>query len=162
MVRYACGPASGGTTPRRTPSSWPVGWTYVRCTSTCGVWAYESKKPGRSSTSSLKSISMRDTWVFKFRIEADFRLPHVSRSEPRDRGGDHHCRAAGSWPSPWPCRRAKLIGHRGRVLRGRIGPSGPCGSARRRIGRWDRDSVRGTRGALVRGMQMTYAGFSGR
>jgi len=62
MVRYACGPTGGGTTPRRTPSSWPVGSTYVRCTSTCGVWTYESKKPGRSSTSSPKTVPTRDTW----------------------------------------------------------------------------------------------------
>jgi len=52
---------------------------------TCGVWAYESKKPGRSSTSSLQSISMWDTRVFKFRFVANFRCPPVSRSEPRGR-----------------------------------------------------------------------------
>jgi len=50
--RYACGPAGGGITQRRTPSSWPAGLTCVTCTSTCGVWAYESNTPGRSSTSS--------------------------------------------------------------------------------------------------------------
>jgi len=55
-ARCACGPADGGSTPKRTPSSWPVGSTYVRCTKTCGVWAYKSKKRGRSSTSVLKSI----------------------------------------------------------------------------------------------------------
>jgi len=48
--RYACGPAGGGITQRRTPSSWPAGLTYATCTSTCGMWA--SKKPGPSSTSS--------------------------------------------------------------------------------------------------------------
>jgi len=63
MGRYACGPAGGNTTPRRTLSSWPVYLTYVRCTSTCDVWAYESKKPSRSSTSSPRTMSMRDTWV---------------------------------------------------------------------------------------------------
>jgi len=62
MARYACGPAGVGTIPKRTPSSWPVGSSYVRCTSTCGVLAYESKKRGRSSTFSPKTIPMRDTW----------------------------------------------------------------------------------------------------
>ena len=66
MVRYACGPAGGGNTPRRTPSSWPVHWTDVRCTSIFGVWAYEFKKPGRSSTSSVKAIPTWDTWFSSF------------------------------------------------------------------------------------------------
>ena len=38
--------------------------------------------------------------VFKSRIVTDFRSPHVFRSEPRGRGGDHHCRTAGSLPPP--------------------------------------------------------------
>jgi len=38
-------------------------------------------------------------------------------------------------------------------------PRGPVGG---RIARWDRDSVRGTRGALVRDTKMTRAWFTGR
>jgi len=59
----ACGPAGGGITLKRTPSRLPAGSTYERCTSICGVWAYESKKPGLSSTSLPKTIPMRDTCV---------------------------------------------------------------------------------------------------
>jgi len=66
MVRYASGPAGGGNTPRRTPSSWPVQWTDVRCTSIFGVWAYEFKKPGRSSTSAPKATPTLDTLFSRF------------------------------------------------------------------------------------------------
>jgi len=65
-ARFACGRAGGGTALRRTPSSWPAGLTYARCTSTFGVWAYESKKPGRLSSSSPKTIPMRDLWFSNF------------------------------------------------------------------------------------------------
>jgi len=40
--------------------------------------------------------------VFKLRIVADSRLQHVSRSEPRGRGGDRLYRMAGWKPSPGP------------------------------------------------------------
>ena len=66
MVRYDCGPAGEGTTPRRTHSCWPVGSTYARCTSICSVCTYESKKPGQSSKSSLKTIPTRDTLSSSF------------------------------------------------------------------------------------------------
>jgi len=45
---------------------------------------------------------------------------------------------------------------------GRFVTAGPCGFVRGRIARSDRDSVPGTRGALLRDMQMTNAGFTGR
>ena len=100
--------------------------------------------------------------VFVFRIVAGFGQRHVLRWGPQGRGGDHPCRAAGWWPSPCPWTRAKSIGHRGRVRNGGLVKAASHGPVGRRITRWDRDSVRGTRGALVRDTQMTYAGFTGR
>ena len=161
-ARYACGPVGGATTPRRTPSSSPAGSTSARSTSTCDAWAYESRRRGRSSTSSPKGIPARGHVVFMFRIVAGVGQRHVLPLGPRGRGGDHHCRPAGWWPSPWPWTPAKSIGHRGRVRRGRLVTADPHGPVGRRITRWNRDSVRGTRGALVRDTQMTCAGFTGR
>jgi len=65
-ARYACGPVGGAITQRRTPSSWPAGSTFARSTSTCGVWAYESRKRGRSLTSSPKGTPAPGHVAFKF------------------------------------------------------------------------------------------------
>jgi len=119
-ARCASAPAGEGITPERTPLSWPDGSTYGRCTSTCGVWAYESKNPGLSSTSSPKTNLMRDMWSSCFESWQVFGQRYVLRRRSCGRGGDHHCRAAARLSCPWLWSRAKSIGHRRRVRRGAL------------------------------------------
>jgi len=57
----ACGPVRKGVTQTRTPSSGPAGSTYASYTSTCSVCAHQLKRPGLLSSSSPKTIPMKDT-----------------------------------------------------------------------------------------------------
>jgi len=72
MARYAGESADGDITRITTPSSWPVGSTFARCTATCGACAYESKKRSRFRFPRQKK-SLSGHAIIKFRIVADFR-----------------------------------------------------------------------------------------
>jgi len=147
-VRYACGPVNGATTPRRTPSSWPAGSTSARSTSTCDAWAYDSRRRGRSLTSSPKGIPAWGPVASKFRVVATLHPGHVSGWEyvavgviinvaRRGGGPPRGCVDGPNRPAPWTC-----------PSWGRLVMADPHGPAWRRITRWARDSVRGTRGIL--------------